>query len=179
MNKNNDYQLTNIMSNKISHDSEVLAQGQQVITVCGLIHMFIDGREKVFMAKRAATKKFLPGNFELPGGHVDYGEDMIQALKREVMEEFSMKISVGDPFAVFTYINEIKGSHSIQVTYFAEFIGPLENITINHEDHSEFVWVGELELESIYTATKKADDAEIQAIRQGFKFLNGSKLRFK
>ncbi|MDP3883136.1 MAG: hypothetical protein Q8Q48_03725 [Candidatus Staskawiczbacteria bacterium] len=58
------------MGNKISHDSEKPAQGQQVITACAFIHHNFDGVEKLFMPRRADTKKFLPGVYELPGGHI-------------------------------------------------------------------------------------------------------------
>src|SRR5690348_12130362 len=122
--------------NTISHDSEIPAKNQQVFTACAFIHQQIDGIEKVFLPKRAETKKFLPGVYELPGGHIDFGEDMAIGLKREVMEEFGMQISVGDPFAVFTYTNDIKGSHSIEVIYFAKFEDDISNIHLNLEDHS-------------------------------------------
>ena len=62
------------------------------------------------MPKRAATKRFLPDIFEIPGGHIDYKEDIVAGLKREITEELGMTVSVGDPFAAFTYLNEVKGS---------------------------------------------------------------------
>jgi 8-oxo-dGTP diphosphatase len=126
------------MSDVISHDSETPAQGQQVITACALIHHSFDGVEKIFFPKRADTKKFLPGVYELPGGHIDYGEDIVEGLKREIMEEFGMTVSVGDPFAAFTYRNDVKGSHSVEVISFAEFTDPLDHIVIHQEDHSRF-----------------------------------------
>jgi hypothetical protein len=75
---------------RFSIDSETPAQRQQVISACAFIHHKVDGVEKVFLPKRAATKRFLPGVFELPGGHIDYGEDMVTDLKREITEEFNM-----------------------------------------------------------------------------------------
>ncbi len=53
---------------KMAHDSETQAYGEQVITACAFIHHSFDGVTKVFLPKRAATKKFLPGVHELPGG---------------------------------------------------------------------------------------------------------------
>lgn len=53
---------------KIAHDSETPAHGKQAITACAFIHTNVDGIEKVFLPKRADTKKFLPGVYELPGG---------------------------------------------------------------------------------------------------------------
>lgn len=47
-----------------------------------------------------------------------------------------MTVSIGDAFAAFTYANEVKGSHSIEVVFFAKFTDPIENIEINAEDHS-------------------------------------------
>ena len=161
---------------KTSHDSEVPAHGQQVITACAFIHQNFDGVEKVFMPKRADTKKFLPGVYELPGGHIDFGEDIQDGLKREVKEEFGVDISLGDPFAVFTYTNGVKGSHSIEVIYFARFVSPLEEITYNPEDHSEYKWVSEEEIDQVICDSKPADDLEVAAISKGFRILAGESL---
>jgi hypothetical protein len=67
-----------------SHDSETPAFNQQVITACAFIHENFDGLEKVFLPKRADTKKFLPSVYELTGGHIDFGEDMVTGLAREI-----------------------------------------------------------------------------------------------
>ncbi len=157
----------------ISHDSETPAKGQQVLTACAFIHQKVEGVEKVFLPRRAETKKFLPGVYELPGGHVDFGEDVVAGLQREVMEEFTMQISVGDPFAVFTYTNNIKGSHSIEVIYFAKFEGDIANIRINSEDHSEYGWFAEADISNVISANKREEDPEIQAIKKGFALLRG------
>lgn len=159
--------------NKISHDSETAAQGQQVITACAFIHHTFDGVDKVFLPKRATTKKFLPGVYELPGGHIDYGEDPVAGLQREISEELAMVIQVGDPFFVFTYTNEIKGSHSIEVVYFAQFVGDIASVRLNPEDHSEYGWYAEDELHKTYSQEKGADDVELKAMHKGFALLRG------
>ncbi len=164
--------------NKISNDSETPAQGQQVITSCAFIHKNIDGVEKVFLPKRSETKKFLPGVYELPGGHIDFGENPVDGLRREIKEEFGMDSKIGDPFFVFTYTNEIKGSHSIEVIYFANFTGDLDNIKLNPEDHSGFGWFSENELGKATTKNKTLEDIEFRAILKGFELLKGSSLIF-
>ena len=164
---------------KTSHDSETPALGLQVITACAFIHQKFDGVEKVFLAKRAETKKFLPGVFELPGGHIDFGEDIVDGLIREIKEEFSMQISVGDPFYVFTYVNNIKGSHSIEVNYFATFKNPIENIHLNPEDHSIYGWFTEDEIATkVISRSKNASDPEIKAIYKAFSLLKGNSLKY-
>ncbi|MES2630369.1 MAG: NUDIX hydrolase [Patescibacteria group bacterium] len=164
--------------NTISHDSETPADGQQVITVCGFIHHNFDGIEKVFLPKRAETKKFLPGVYELPGGHVDFGETTVAALKREISEELGMSVEVGDILYEFSYVNEIKKSHSIEVIYFAKFIEAIGEVQIHPEDHSEYGWFAENELANAATAQKGLDDQEFIAIQKGFDLLRGEPIRF-
>lgn len=160
------------MSTQSSHDSETPAHGQQVITACAFIYTQFEGINKVFLPKRAKTKKFLPDVYELPGGHIDFGEDLIEGLKREIREEFSMEISVGDPFAAFTYTNEIKGSHSVEVIFLAQFVDSLEKIVLHPEDHSSFGWFSEEEIKTkIVSEQKQEEDVEIQAMIKGFSLI--------
>lgn len=164
---------------KTEHDSETLAEGQQVIVACAFIHHNFDGIEKVFLPKRAATKKFMPSVYELPGGHVDFGENITTGLKREVMEEFSKEIILGDPFATFTYTNSVKGTHSIETVYFAQFADGIDGIKLHPEDHSEYQWLGEAELAKMLKGTSKDEnDAEYQIIKRAFRLLQGELLNF-
>ena len=156
---------------KVSHDSETVAKGQQVFTACAFIWHDFDGVNKVFLPKRASTKKFLPDVYELPGGHIDYGEDLRERLAREVMEEFDMQITIGEVLDVFTYVNEVKQSHSIEVVYFAQFTDPIENIQLHPEDHSTYGWFTLDELEQVYSAQKDTEDAEYRIVRKGFEHL--------
>lgn len=162
----------------ISNDSEIKAEGQQVITACAFIHQNFDGVDKVFLPKRASSKKFLPGVYELPGGHIDFGEDPVSGLKREIDEELGMKINVGDVISVFTYTNEIKGSHSIEVIYFANFVDDYNTIKLNPGDHSEYGWFSEDELISATTTDKGLDDNEFLAMKNGFALIRGESLKF-
>jgi ADP-ribose pyrophosphatase YjhB (NUDIX family) len=163
---------------KIQHDSEKLAKGQQIITACAFIHHSIGGIEKVFLPKRASTKKFLPNVYELPGGHIEFGENLKDGLKREILEEFEMEIKIGDPFYVFDYKNEIKQSHSVEIIYFAAFIDSLEKIKLHPEDHSEFRWVSESEISEILNGKREPNDPEIMAMKKGFELLKKSQINF-
>lgn len=163
---------------KTLHDSETSADGQQVIVACAVIHHSFDGVEKVFLPKRADTKKFMPGVYELPGGHVDFGEDIVAGLKRELVEEFGKTIVVGDPFAAFTYENKVKASHSIEVVYFAQFEDGIENIAVHPEDHSGYEWMGADELDKMLVGGKTEEDEEYKILQKAFKLLAGESLRF-
>ncbi len=163
---------------KPSHDSETAAHSQQVITACALIHHDFDGVRKIFLAKRAATKKFLPGAWEIPGGHIDFGENIVEGLKREIAEEFETEVRVGDPFAVFDYTNPVKGSHSIEVIYFATLVGSPEDIKLHPEDHETCAWYAENELYKVEDDEKGADDPEFIALQKAFALFKGESPKF-
>ena len=91
-----------------TNDSETLNEGQQVITACAFIHHSFDGVEKVFLPKRADSKKFLPGVYELPGGHIEFGEDPRDGLIREIKEEFNAQIEVKDLFYALPTVTILK-----------------------------------------------------------------------
>jgi 8-oxo-dGTP diphosphatase len=110
------------------------------------------------------TKKFLPGKFELVGGHVDFGEQPEDALKREVWEELGQEIIVDELISAFSYINEIKGSHSFELVYLARFVSPEADIELNPEDHLEYKWAGRQQCLEL----RDKDDAELPSILKGF-----------
>ena len=153
-------------------DSAKAAHGQQVITACAVIHKTVNGKPAVLLAKRAETKKFLPGKFELPGGHIDFGETPVDGLKRELHEELGIHISVGDVFSAFTYVNEVKGSHSIELLYFATLVEGSEPTT-NPSDHSGVEWIT-LDSLGILEEVNGADDAEFPHVVKALEILNGA-----
>lgn len=135
----------------------------QKITACAFIHK--DG--KLFAPRRANTKKLFPGKYELPGGHVEFGETMIEGLKREIREEFNLEINIGEPFYVFTYTSKNDTEHTIEVDYLATLMNPDQEIKLKPEDHSEFHWIAEGDMDDFYTD----DDEERKAVKRGFEIL--------
>lgn len=136
----------------------------QEITACAFIHK--DG--KLFIARRASSKSFLPGVYELPGGRVEFGETMEEALKREIQEEFKFDIEVGKPFHVFTYTWKENTMHTVEVVYYAKMSNPNHQIELDPTDHSEFQWITKDEVLNFFD--KK--DQESIAIKMGFYMLD-------
>lgn len=157
---------------KLVHDSETKADGQQVITACAVIHKLINGVEHVALFKRADTKKFMPGIFELLGGHLDFGETLQDGLRREVMEEIGRDIYVEEVCHAFTYVNEVKGSHSVEVIFLATLANESEPIQLHPEDHSAYVWVSEEGVRSVYESQDRLDDEEYRAVTHAFSILH-------
>ncbi|KKR72176.1 MAG: hypothetical protein UU81_C0008G0007 [Microgenomates group bacterium GW2011_GWC1_41_8] len=141
---------------------------QQAITATAFIYRKNNSSVELFAPKRASSKKFLPDKFELPGGHIEFGEDIEEGLLREVREEFHISIKIERPFYAFTYINTATGTHSVEVVYFATIQPEEQKIKLNLQDHSEYRWVLREEALKLWDE----EDKEREAVVRGFQNLN-------
>lgn len=76
------------------------------------------------------------GLWEIPGGKLDYGESLADAIRREVAEETSLKVSVGRPIGTW---HAVRGKYWVTgVTFDCAYLGG--EVTLSDE-HSEYAWV--------------------------------------
>lgn len=128
---------------------------------------FIIKNGKVLITKRADTKSFYPGKYELPGGHLEFGETMQECIIREIQEELHVNVSVGMPFYAFTELHKSKTMHYIEVDYFARLKDSASKIRLNKEDNSGYEWINDSE---VYKYFDKGDH-EAEAVEEGFRVL--------
>jgi mutator protein MutT len=133
-----------------------------------LVAIIYDENNKIFVARRAATKAFHPNMFECVGGHLDPGETLEQGLRREVHEEIGCEIEIDQLFDAFTYEDE--GMLKIELSYLCR-LAPGEEPQMNSTDHSEFLWIGSDEIDKF-----EKEDEETVALRKAFKILQGAKV---
>ncbi len=66
------------------------------------LHVF-NPQGEIYLQKRAASKRIQPGRWDTSvGGHVDFGETIEQALRREVREEIGLVDF--EPVHLFNYV---------------------------------------------------------------------------
>ena len=61
----------------------------------GVGAILVDDRGQLFLARRGPQAKNERGLWEFPGGSVEFGEKLTQALAREMREEYGVEIAVG------------------------------------------------------------------------------------
>lgn len=100
--------------------------------------LILNTHSEFLLVKRVDKDLAFPGNWELPGGGIDYGENMEDSLVREVKEECGLSVCAVKPIAVNNfYIEKIQ---YFEVTYLCEVSDGFYDIKLSPE-HSEYKWV--------------------------------------
>ena len=88
----------------------------------GVGAIIIDNENRLFLARRGPKAKNERGLWEFPGGAVEYGETLAQALQREIREEYAIEISVGKLVDVVDHILPEEHQHWVSPTYICKII---------------------------------------------------------
>ncbi|WP_370677408.1 NUDIX domain-containing protein [Pleomorphomonas sp. PLEO] len=115
---------------------------QQRVAVKAVI---IDNDKCLLVKKEAsqADKQF--SLWEIPGGKVEIGEPLIEALCREVREELGIEVKVYQPLAAWDFIQS-EDVQLIGITFLAE---PLSVDIKLSPEHTDYLWLGETDLDSV------------------------------
>lgn len=99
-----------------------------------VVHVLVFNKNKcLFLQKRSETKDVAPGKWDTSvGGHVNSGEDLLQAAKREMEEELGISNSL--PEFLYTYIHTNSYETELVYTYSCIYDG---SISFNKEEIDE------------------------------------------
>lgn len=88
----------------------------------GVGAIIVDKQGRIFLARRGPKAKNERGLWEFPGGSVEFGETLAQALQREMQEEYGVRISVGKLVDVVDHILPEEHQHWVSPTYVCEIV---------------------------------------------------------
>lgn len=120
-----------------------MADGFRLVVGAGIRH-----NDRLLIVRRAATEDFLPEYWEIPGGGVDEGETLLQALGRELQEETGLIIqSIDSLVGQFDY--HLTKGPCRQFTILLNVTNP--DIRLNPQEHDAFKWIGPEEQSELET----------------------------
>ncbi|MBU4319645.1 MAG: NUDIX domain-containing protein [Nitrospinae bacterium] len=99
-----------------------------------VVHVLVFNKKgSLFLQKRSETKDVAPGKWDTSvGGHVNPGENLLQAAKREMEEELG--ISECNPEFLYSYIHKNSYETELVYTYSCAYDG---NVSFNREEIDE------------------------------------------
>jgi len=88
----------------------------------GVGAVLVDSAGRIFLSKRGPAARNERGLWEFPGGSVEYGEKLADALKREMLEEFGVQIEVAELLDVVDHILPAEGQHWVSPTFICKIV---------------------------------------------------------
>lgn len=102
--------------------------GREFVGV-GVGALVFNDEGKVFLAQRGPLASNEQGAWGEPGGEVEFGEPLVQAITREYLEEFNMLIRPVCQLAAFDHLLEENGlEHWVSVAFVAVFVSGVPRI---------------------------------------------------
>jgi 8-oxo-dGTP diphosphatase len=86
----------------------------------GVGAIIVNDAGQVFLARRGPLAKNERGLWEFPGGGVEFGEKLADALQREMREEYGIGIVVGELLDVVDHILPEEGQHWVSPTFICQ-----------------------------------------------------------
>ena len=92
---------------------------------------------EILTIRRSETAPSNPGKWDFPGGDLDFGEDAMEGIIREIKEETGLDVGDLRPFDVESHINK-EGDFWVTIAYIAKAIS--DKVILSYE-HDEFRWL--------------------------------------
>jgi 8-oxo-dGTP diphosphatase len=83
----------------------------------GVGAVIVNDQGQLFLARRGPQAKNERGLWEFPGGSVEFGETLADALRREIREEYGVEIEVGELLDVADHILPDEGQHWVSPSF--------------------------------------------------------------
>ncbi|MEO0323853.1 MAG: NUDIX domain-containing protein [Myxococcota bacterium] len=126
-----------------------MAAELQLVAVAAVIVR--EGR--VLAMRRASTKDAGPGLWETLSGRVAAGEEPLAAVRREIIEESGLAVTV-ETRPIDVYTAERNGVPMVVIVYRASWVGGDVQVS---DEHDEFRWLTPADFEELSTLTRLSD----------------------
>lgn len=104
------------------------------------VRALIKNDDRLLLIRRASGNPKYIGQFELPGGKVEFGEDPESALRREIMEEIGVEAGAAQLLEATSWLDtEERDTQHIILVYLVALGDSKSKISLSGE-HDKFTW---------------------------------------
>jgi len=140
------------------------------LRVTGALVVDDDGR--IFFQRRSPARKLFPNSWDIVGGHLELGETVAEALRREVEEETGWRLSVVlATVGEYVYTGD-DGLDRHETDFLVRVDGDLSRPRLEAGKHTEFRWLGPDELAVLDESGETSDGMIRRIAEDGFAVLH-------
>lgn len=102
-------------------------------------HALIERDGKYLVTRRSKLSTYMPLKWDIPGGIVEPGETLEEAIHREVSEETGLTIRVGRVVYIYANRDQLPHRQTFQAVYLSKYIAG--EVHLNPSEHNTFQWI--------------------------------------
>ena len=140
------------------------APSDEISLVVGAV--ILDG-DRAFVQRRSLEQPLFPGCWDIAGGHVEDGETVVDALRREIREETGWELR-----RVLRKVTEMcweaGGRRRLELDYMVEVDGDLGHPQLDPYEHVEWRWITANDLPTLLEHRDPADKAVHDIVELAF-----------
>ncbi|WP_341718154.1 NUDIX domain-containing protein [Micromonospora sp. FIMYZ51] len=109
--------------------------------------LIVDPEGRLFFQRRSPHRRLFPNCWDIVGGHLEPGETVEAALRREVTEETGWRVSeILGQVGEYHYVGD-DGLARIESDWLVRVDGDLATPMLEAEKHTEYRWLGHGDLD--------------------------------
>jgi 8-oxo-dGTP diphosphatase len=105
--------------------------------------------KRILVVKRSEKETFFPGVFEMPGGKLEFGENVEKGLIREAHEEVGLTVKSIKPVYVVDYMSKNDTQYNVEIGFLCN--GKKTDTVKLSAAHTKYQWISEGDLALLLT----------------------------
>ena len=133
-----------------------------------------DGRGRLYVQRRTLIRKLFPGCWDVVGGHLETGETVLEALRREIHEETGWTLKrVEALLSELDWNAEDPSGTRLkhEFDFMVEVEGDLERPVLEAGKHDAFLWISRNKLDVLRENRQSGDAFIVDLVERGFAYL--------
>lgn len=102
-------------------------------------HALIERRNKYLITRRSELNSYKPLKWDIPGGIVESGETVEEAISREVNEETGLEIEIGSVVYLYSNRDQVPVRQTFQAVYLCKYKNG--EVRLNPLEHDVYQWL--------------------------------------